>query len=114
MNVSCRGCKLGIVEKAWRVGSAKTSAVQGADANFAFNSADGVSCLKGFRVGIFIICPGIYFDGLFDHDEFRDVQHGPMILISAKSWLLVLKRLNARVSTIMLNSKVQNVLTHKV
>jgi hypothetical protein len=40
VNVCCRGCNLGSVEsltKAWRVGSVKTSAVQGADANLAFN-----------------------------------------------------------------------------
>ena len=88
MNVCCRGCNLESVEsltKAWRVGSAKTSEVQGADANFAFNSADGVSCLSGFCVGIFLICPGIYFEEWFDHDEFRDVQHRPMILIPVAS-----------------------------
>jgi hypothetical protein len=33
--------------------------------------------LKAFGVGIFLICPVIYFEELFDHDEFRDVQHGP-------------------------------------
>ena len=79
MKVSCLGCALGSsasLTKAWRVGSAKTSAVQGAEANLAFNSADGVTCLKGFRAGIFIVYFETDSEELFDHDEFRDVHPG--------------------------------------